>query len=188
MAQGWKPGAISKGLLKKLNKAKQQTQQLLRKKPPKKTNKKKVEDKPTLIICKRNGEYHVEMQASPEDSNANVDQTQCGPLVYRISREDNEERIQKRLRKRQRIVKKAIDKVWADPYHPEACKQTCLRAYNEAMGLSDLTNTEYTCSEEDENGVCSYCGDEEDDDDSSDASSLDLEWEIHFSPPIAAQA
>lgn len=179
---GWKPGAISNRLLKQLNKAKRQTQPEQGIKPKKKV-KKRIEDKPTLIISKKNGEYRVEMQVSPEDSDVNVDQ--CSPLVYRIGREDTEERIQKRLRRRQRLIKEAVDKVWVDPYHPEVCEKTCLRAYKEAVGLADPNNPECTCTvAEEKEDVCSCCNSVEDDD-SSQCSSLDLEWEIHFSPPIA---
>lgn len=188
MAQGWRPGAISNRLLRKLNKAKRETLPVLRTKPTKKT-KKRIEDKPTLIICKKNGEYRVEMQVSPEDSETNVNQST--PLVYKITSEYNDERVQKRLRKQRRLVKEAVDKVWVDPYHPELCEKTCLRAYKQAIGLYDPNNPECTCSDEEEKEeVCSCCDDEEDgdDDESSECSSLDLEWEIHFSPPIAYQA
>ncbi|KAH9629280.1 hypothetical protein HF086_008362 [Spodoptera exigua] len=180
--QGWRPGAISNRLLKKLNKARRQTHPVEKAKPTKKT-KKRVIDKPTLIICKRRGEYRIEMQVSPADNEVNMDH--CSPLIYRISREDNEERVEKQQRKRHRIIKKAVDKVWEDPYHPEACEKTCLKAYKQAIGLYD-SNDESSLSEQEENESCSCCNGE--DDDSSDASSLDLEWEIHFSPPIASQS
>lgn len=185
IAQGWRPGAISKRLLRKLNKAKRKPDTVQRVKPTKKT-KKRVEDKPTLIICKRNGEYRVEMQVSPENSETNVDQ--CTPMVYKITREDNDERIQKRLRKRQRLVKEAVDRAYVDPYHPEACEKICLKVYKQAIGL-DPNKPECICSDEEEEveEECSCCNAEEYED-SSDCSSLDLEWEIHFSPPIAYQA
>ena len=181
---GWKPGAISNRLLKKLNKVKRQTQPEQGVKPKKKA-KKRIEDKPTLIISKKNGEYRVEMQVSPEDSELNVDH--CSPLIYRIGREDTEERIQKRLRRQQRLVKEAVGKVWVDPYHPEICEKTCLRAYKEAVGLADPNKPECTCTVvAEEEDVCSCCNSVEEDDDTSECSSLDLEWEIHFSPPIAS--
>ncbi|KAJ8722418.1 hypothetical protein PYW07_003598 [Mythimna separata] len=166
-----------------MDKIKQKQQPVPRVKPKAKSNKKTVEDKPTLIICKKKGEYHVEMQACPENSEVNTNQ--YDPLVYRISREGNEERIQQRLRKKQRLVEEAVKKAWVDPYHPEICEKTCLRAYREAIGLSNPNNPDCNCSvEEEEEDKCSCCVDEED---SSDCSSLDVEWEIHFSPPIASQ-
>ncbi|XP_050558855.1 uncharacterized protein LOC118266748 isoform X4 [Spodoptera frugiperda] len=181
--QGWRPGAISNQLLKQLNKVRMETHPVEKAKPTKKT-KKRIVDKPTLIICKRRGEYRVEMQVSPEDSEMNIDH--CSPLIYRISREDNEERIEKRLRKRHRLIKKAVDEVWEDPYHPEVCEKSCLKAYKQAIGQSDYS-PECNCSEEEQDDESCSCCDGEDDD-TSDASSLDLEWEIHFSPPIASQS
>ncbi|CAB3239193.1 unnamed protein product [Arctia plantaginis] len=183
VAQGWKPGAISKRLLRKLNKAKKSKLPVRKVKVAKKV-KKNVEGKPTLIVCKMNGAYHIEMQVSSANSDTNIDQ--CSPLKYTIQNEDNEERIQKRLRKRQRLIKEAVNKVWSDPYHPDVCEKTCLKAYKQAVGLLpyDPNNPECTCSndEESEDSISCFC---EESDTSSEGGSLDLQWEIHFTPPSA---
>lgn len=183
VAQGWKPGAISKRLLRKLNKAKKLKLPVREVKVAKKI-KKNVEEKPTLIVCKMNGAYHIEMQVLPENSNTNIDQ--CSPLKYTVKSEDNEERIQKRLSKRHRLIREAVEKVWSNPYHPEICEKTCLKAYKQAIGILpyDPNNPECTCcsGEESEDSVSCFC---EESDTSSEGSSLDLQWEIHFTPPSA---
>lgn len=144
-----------------------------------------MEDKPTLIICKMNGEYHIEMQVSPQNSNTRVHTENYSPLIYKIKTEDNEKKLLKRERKRQRLVKRAVDEVWSDPYHPEFCEKTCAKAYKQAVGILpyDPTNPDCTCSHEEveESHTCSCY----ESDSSSDDSSLDLQWEIHFTPPIA---
>lgn len=185
--KGWKPGAISKRLLCKLNKAKRQTSAVETSKPLKKL-KKRTETKPTLIICKVNGEYRVEMQTAPENNEGSNEQ--YTPLVYKIAKADNKDKLAKLELKRRQLVKEIIGD-FEDPYHPDVCEKTCLKAYKQAIGLLPLdpNRPDCTCSDgaagQDslkESCHCYY------DDVSSDCSSMDIDWEIHFSPPIASHS
>ncbi|XP_060800453.1 uncharacterized protein LOC106137708 [Amyelois transitella] len=129
------------------------------------------------------------MQVNPENSESNDNQT-YSPLIYKIARPNNEERVMKLERKKRRLVKEAVGN-WPDPFHPEYCERTCLKAYKQAVGLLpyDPNNPECSCEEakyNDDEDVCSCC--EEDDDSlSSDCSSLDINWEIHFTPPCLSK-
>ncbi|XP_049867255.1 uncharacterized protein LOC126367669 [Pectinophora gossypiella] len=182
---GWRPGAISKRLLQKLNQAKLNRSIVARIKRTKKLKKpSSSEEKPTLIVAKRNGEYIVEMQTFDETSEG---KEPCKPLIYKIASANNEEKIRKRELKTQRLIDKTAEKIWSDPYHPEVCETTCLKAYKQAIGLLpyDPNNPECICPEDmqseatEEEEVVSY------EDDSSDCSSLDVDWELHFTPPGA---
>lgn len=184
ISRGWKPGAISKRLLSILNKAKSHQYNVQMSKPVKKA-KKRVEEKPTLIVCKRNGEYIIEMQVEPGKDEVNVDN--CSPLIYKIAPEDNEDRIKGKERKQRRLIRKAVKEVWSDHYDPDICqKNACFKAYQHAIGLLpyDPNNSVCNCPEEkdadDDLNSCSW----DDIDVSSECSSLDVDWEIHFSPPI----
>lgn len=150
---------------------------------PLKKAKKRAETKPTLIICKVNGEYRVEMQVTAENSEGT--QEVYNPLVYKIAKASNKDKIAKLERKKRRLIKEAVEEVWEDPYHPEYCERTCLRAYKQAVGLLpyDPNNPDCTCDYEGEEPVSSSSCSCEDDDVSSDCSSLEADWEIHFTPP-----
>ncbi|KAJ2953007.1 hypothetical protein O0L34_g7388 [Tuta absoluta] len=183
LANGWRPGAISKRLLHKLNKAKQNTSTVLNKKPLKKQRKREYEEKPALIVAKRNGEYIVEMQVNDK----NDDNTPCKPLIYKIASPDREERMKLRALKTQRLIEKARKEVIAtDWYNPDACEQKCGKAYKMATGAYeyDQAMAECICPEDmiDSNDP-STMTESSSEVDSSDYSSLDLDWEIHFTPP-----
>lgn len=144
---------------------------------PAKKSKRRIDDKPTLIICKRNGEYVVEMKNDALDKN-----TACNPLVFEIASADNEDKIRARARKKRRLINRAVDEVWTDPYNPDACRDVCYKVYKQAIGLDPFGpyDPECNCLEQElETESCS-CGTLE-----SDCSSLDVDWEIHFSPPSA---
>lgn len=177
---GWRPGAVTKRVLKHLNRAKKRST-IAQQSAPAKKQKHQVEDKPTLIICKRNGEYIVEMQAESQDK-----RTPCEPLVYKIAAADNAKKVKAKARKERRLVRKAVGAVWSDPYNPDACKETCYKVYKQAIGFDpfDPCNPECVCPEEyvDDLDSCS-CSEGTDAD--SEASSLDVDWEIHFTPPSA---
>lgn len=184
MAKGWRPGAITRRLLRKLNQAKLRRNAAEDSKYPLKKAKKRPDNKPTLMICKVKGEYIVEMQVTGENSEGTVEQ--YNPLVYRIAKTNNEEKVAKLERKRRRLVREAVGDVLRDAYRPDVCERTCLRAYKQAVGLLpfDPNNPECICDEEDapapEPSPSCSCGD---DDISSDCSSMDIDWEIHFTPP-----
>lgn len=176
---GWRPGAVSKHLLKKLNKAKNRSAAKEQSAPIKK-QKKQVTDKPTLIISKCNGEYIVEMQAEGDKRKS------CNPLMYKITTADNQEKVKAKARKERRLVRRAVGSVWSDPYNPEACTDTCYKVYKQAIGFDPFNpcNPECVCPDEyvDDLDSCS-CSDDMDID--SEASSLEVDWEINFTPPNA---
>ncbi|CAH0721997.1 unnamed protein product, partial [Brenthis ino] len=168
--QGWKPGAVSKKLLRVLNKAKLRKSKVESIKPMRRF-KKQVDDKPTLIVCKRNGTYHIEMQAtnSKEDSNGAYK-----PLLYKIESTNNKAKIRQKEMLRKRLIRGAVKEIWSDPYHPELCEQICLKSYDEeAIGVFPKEECE------DEEGPCDISCYEEDD-----ISSFEIDWEIHFTPPL----
>ncbi|KAM3961312.1 uncharacterized protein ACR2FA_004650 [Aphomia sociella] len=181
VAQGWRPGAISTRLLGKLNKAKLQKSAVELEKPSKKS-KKRIDNKPALIISKIDGEYKIEMQVTPPLEST---QDYCSPLVYKITKANNEDRIKKLEKKKQRLIRNAVGDVWCDLYHPDVCERTCQKAYKRTIGLLpfDANNSDRIC-ESDEEGMeninSCLCDDEND---SSNCSSTDINWEIHFSPP-----
>lgn len=109
---------------------------------------------------------------------------QYKPLKYTIASASNQEKIERRERKRERLIQLAFKNVFSDPYHPEDCQKTCLKAYKQAVGLLPYgsNNPECTCSDvgEELSPEENYSALEE-----TDESSLDLDWEIHFTPPIA---
>ncbi|CAG9784015.1 unnamed protein product [Diatraea saccharalis] len=185
VANGWKPGAISKCLLRKLKKAKLRRHAVESSKPTKKA-KKRTEAKPTLIVCKVNGEYRIEMQTSPENNEGNNEQ--YSPLVYKIAKPSNKDKLAKLQLKKRCLVKEIIGD-FEDPYHPEICEKTCLKAYKQAIGLlpNDHNNPECSCGDcvQEESSESCHC---EYDDVSSDCSSMDIDWEIHFSPPITSHS
>ncbi|KAI5641720.1 hypothetical protein NE865_06024 [Phthorimaea operculella] len=180
LTNGWRPGAISKRLLHKLNKAKQNTSTVSNKKPLKKQKKRENEDKPALVVAKRNGEYIVEMQVN----NKNDDNTPCKPLIYKIASPDREERMKLRALKTQKLIEKARKEIATDWYNPDACEQKCGKAYKMATGAYeyDQAMADCICPEDmiDSNDASTA---ESSSVDSSDYSSLDLDWEIHFTPP-----
>lgn len=163
-----------------MNAAKLLTSEIARRKPAKKS-KKRAEEKPTLIVAKKAGQYFVELQVDAENE-GNYEQYK--PLIYKIASADNEEKVRKRKRREQRLIKETFNKVFTDPYHPEVCEQTCLKAYRQAMGVTpyDPNRPVCVCPEEIEEVDTATL---DSDDDSSDYSDLDLDWEIHFTPPIA---
>ncbi|XP_063359189.1 uncharacterized protein LOC134648631 [Cydia amplana] len=176
VAQGWKPGAVSKYILRKLKRATLRSAAVADSAPVKKS-KMKCGDKPTIVIKKKDGEYSVEMQVTSENEQNCV---VYDPLVYKIASASNEERVRRRERKARRLIKNMV-KEFDDPFHPDVCQQTCVRGYKEIIGVfdsecqGDVGSVTESCS----------CEDEQDQEQDSDGSSLDLDWEIQFSPPNA---
>ncbi|KAJ0180762.1 hypothetical protein K1T71_004166 [Dendrolimus kikuchii] len=125
------------------------------------------------------------MQVAPSNKDSNEEYT---PIIYRIARENNEDYVKQKKRKERRLIRQMVKNVWQDPYHPEICEETCLKAYKQAIGAVpfDPNNLECICPEEKDVETIASCSCD-DADVSSDCSSLDLDWEIHFSPPIACQ-
>lgn len=124
------------------------------------------------------------MQVKPENSEDN--NQQCSPLIYRIARANNMDRVRRLERKRLRLIKQVVGD-WTDPYHPEVCETRCLKAYQQAMGILpfDPNNPDCICEDQDNKEVLESCSCEDDETDiSSDCSSLDIDWEIHFTPPF----
>lgn len=112
--------------------------------------------------------------------------TVCNPLVYKIATADNLQKVKARARKERRLIRKTVREVWSDPYHPEVCQTTCYKAYKQAIGLDpyDPYNPECICPEEDYFEDLDSCSCIDTDAD-SECSSLDVDWEIHFTPPSA---
>ncbi|KAG6438905.1 hypothetical protein O3G_MSEX000316 [Manduca sexta] len=110
--------------------------------------------------------------------------TEYTPVVYKIANESNAERQRLNEMHRRRVIRKAVDEVWSDPYHPELCEDICYKTYQQAIGLMPYhaNNPDCICSDEDIETIASCSCD--DVDVNSDSSS-DVEWEIQFSPPNA---
>lgn len=163
--------------MRQLNAAKLRASETEQRKPLKRF-KKRPEDKPTLIVAKKAGAYYVELQVDAEAEGSYEHHT---PLIYKIASANNEEKIRKRKRREQRLINETFNRVFTDNFHPELCEQTCLKAYRQALGVPsyDSSTPESTCSEEVDTVTL------ESDIESSDDSDLDLDWEIHFTPPIA---
>ncbi|KPJ19084.1 hypothetical protein RR48_12595 [Papilio machaon] len=180
VSKGWKPGAISKRLLRKLNKAKRSKLVVQEVKHTKKTKKRK-EEKATLIISKIDGEYKIEMQAMPDGNDESLEQ--FTPLIYKIANADNEDRKNKKERLKRRILRRAAKDI-KDSYNPKACDEICLNAYKHAVGIlkSDdyFTGVKKDMEKGDILDSCS-CSDIE----LSSCTSSEVDWEIHFSPPLS---
>lgn len=137
----------------------------------------RIEEKPALVVSKRDGEYRIEMNApNHKDSVAYT------PLIYRIEAASNKARIEKKNRKQRRLIRAAVKETWNDPYHPEYCENVCLPAYKRVIGL-ETDREAYDYNDERDELSCS-CSDEEV---SSSCSSSDVDWELQFSPPSAFQ-
>ncbi|XP_050345334.1 uncharacterized protein LOC126770163 [Nymphalis io] len=171
----WKPGAVSKRLLKVLNKAKIRKSTVEAIKRTRRV-KKKIEEKPTLIVSKNNGKYHIEMQVTSENSKYNTERYM--PLIYEIESTNNKDKIKQRERLQRRLVKAAVKNVWSDPYHPEACENICAKTYNRVIGDLPLG---VNCNDEEIETINSSCEDEEV---NISTTSSDVNWEIHFTPPL----
>lgn len=118
------------------------------------------------------------MQTTAENDN-------CKPLIYKIAKENNSEKIRARTRKEKRLIQEAIEEVWSDPYHPEACDAVCHKAYQQTLGIFpgdpyfEERRPEAVYSTSSPSASCSC-----DAVSISTDSSLDVDWEIHFTPPI----
>lgn len=112
------------------------------------------------------------MQAtnSKEDSNGPYK-----PLLYKIESTNNKTKIRKKEMLQKRLIRDAVKEIWSDPYHPELCEEICLKSYEEAIGVFP----EEEC--EDGEGTCDISSYEEDD---ISISSSEIDWEIHFTPPL----
>nr|AON96575.1 hypothetical protein [Bicyclus anynana] len=163
-----------------LNKAKSQKSTAETVKRTKRT-KKQTEDKPTLIVCKRSGQYHVELKATPDNPDECTEQ--CTPLIYKIESDNNKVKIKKRDKIQKRLIKAAVNEVWSDPYQPEACEDICLPAYQRAMGVFPESGDDYVPNKFPKDPDSCSCDDEEI---SSTCNSSEVEWEIHFTPPIVS--
>lgn len=155
-----------------LNRAKQRTS-IAQSNIPLKKSKTKGVDKPLLIISKKQGEYNVEMQVASDQGPSDYK-----PLIYKIASASNEEKVRRRAEKERRLVRNVINE-YRDPYHPQLCEQICYCAYKDAVGFFDDV-PEVNKPGEPLTECLSSCEDE-----GSDCSSLDVDWEIHFTPPIA---
>lgn len=176
---GWKPGAISKRLLRKLNEAKR-SKYIVKEMRQTKRTKKRFEQKPTLVISKQDGEYRIEMQVTPEANDALSER--YSPLVYRVAKANNEDRNKKKERIKRRLLRRVAKDIFSDAYDPNVCDNVCLEAYKQAVGLPSRGD-ELTCMRHaDQDALlnsCS-CSDEEV---SSSCTSSEVDWEIQFSPP-----
>ncbi|CAG5051143.1 unnamed protein product [Parnassius apollo] len=181
--EGWRPGAISKRLMKKLYEAKRKKSVVEEIKQIKKA-KKRIENKPTLMISKRDGEYRVEIQTTPAFNV--LSREEYSPLIYRIAKADNEDRIKKKNRIKRRLVRRATNDIWIDNNNTKDCDNVCLEAYKQAVGLpnSGGKSFENHCSELEAIDMPDSCFCSDNDISSSCASS-EVDWEIHFSPPSA---
>lgn len=141
--------------------------------------KKKIEEKPTLKISKIDGKYQIEMQVTPEKFEENVEQ--YDPLIYEIESVNNKSKIKKKERLQRRLVRAAVKDVWSDPYHPDACKNICLDTYERAIDIMPLERNFKAIEEEIETVNSCSC---EDDEVSGSCSSSEVNWEIHFTPPL----
>lgn len=160
-----------------LNKAKLRKSTVETIKPTRRT-KKKIEEKPTLKISKIDGKYHIEMQVMPEKFEENVER--CDPLIYEIESVNNKSKIKKKERLQRRLIRAAVKKVWSDTYNPDACKNICLDTYERAFDTLPLEGN-YKAIEEVETVNSCSC---EDDEVSVSCSSSEVNWEIHFTPPL----
>ncbi|XP_011549567.2 uncharacterized protein LOC105381523 [Plutella xylostella] len=142
---------------------------------PAKKPKKKEEEKPTLTVSKVAGEYRVELQVRDEKQ-----KNKYTPLIYKIASANNEEKIKKKERYEQRLIDKVWDK-FEDPVHPDVCQTRCLKAYQQAIG--QLPAGECICPQSEVVDV-DRSDSSDDEDTSSYCSSLDVDWEIHFTPPF----
>ncbi|CAH2246444.1 jg25513 [Pararge aegeria aegeria] len=142
-----------------------------------KRTKKNVENKPTLIVGKHNGQYHIELQATPESPD--LSPNQCTPLIYKIESAKDKAKLKRKDNIRRRLVNAAVKEVWSDPYHPEACEKVCLPAFQQTIGNFPETGDDHIFDEA-QNDFDSSC---DDGDISSSCNSSEVNWEIHFTPP-----
>lgn len=143
--------------------------------------KKQKEDKPTLTVCKLNGQYHVELQATPAFPEECL--SQLSPLIYTIESLDRKAKLKKKDYIKKKLVEAAVNEAWSDPFHTEACENKCLPAYNLAVGFSpEIGDYNKIAEEEIYSGSCLS-----DDEVSSSCNSSEVDWEIHFTPPISCQ-
>ncbi|XP_045532518.1 uncharacterized protein LOC123720090 isoform X4 [Pieris brassicae] len=165
---GWKPGAISKRLLKMLNKAKLRKSVVTEIKQVKR-QKKLTAPKPLITVGKTNGQYHIEMQVSENDEHT--------PLIYDIESVNNKAKLRKREKLQKYLTSNAVKKVWSDPFHPQNCENVCLKSFYEAMGMTARETVPENIEEN-----CCTCKNEEV---SSSCDSSEADWVIHFTPPIS---
>lgn len=132
---------------------------------------KRTEAKPLIIVGKTNGRYHIEMQVS-ENYEKHT------PLVYKIESVNNKGKLKKREKVITDLTSAAIKQVWSDPFHPKDCENICLKDFYEAMRTrapgfdAENNKEEESCSCADEEIIYS-------------CDSSEVDWEIHFTPPIA---
>ncbi|CAH2073200.1 unnamed protein product, partial [Iphiclides podalirius] len=176
---GWKPGAISKRLLKKLNEAKRSKSVVEEMKQTKRT-KKRYGHKPTLIISKKDGEYRIQMQAMAEGNDATTER--YSPVIYRIAKADNEDRKRKKDRITRRLARRAVKDILPDSYDPKACNNVCLEAYKQAVGLPNSYDEPSNLHENNQDILLDSCSCSENDVSSS-CTSSEIDWEIQFTPP-----
>ena len=155
-----------------LNKAKLRKPKVEITKPLKRV-KKQIEDKPTLVVCKRNGAYHIQMQPS---IGTNDNNTPYKPLVYKIGSTNNMAKIQKKEMFKNDLIRDAVKGIWSDFYYPELCEQACLKVLADTIDLPE----EYYDEETDINeyGTC------DEKEDCLSYKSSEIDWEIQFTPPL----
>ncbi|CAF4958766.1 unnamed protein product [Pieris macdunnoughi] len=134
-----------------------------------KRQKKHTEPKPLITVGKTNGKYHIEMQVSENDEHT--------PLIYDIESVNNKAKLRKREKLQKYLTSNAVKNVWTDPFHPQNCENICLKSFYEAMGIT----APETVPENIEENSCT-CEDEEV---SSSCDSSEVDWVIHFTPPIS---
>lgn len=146
-----------------------------------KRGKKQVIDKPLLVVSKQDGVYSVRMEVT---NNENSQESKTyEPLIYKICKADNDEKIKRREKITRKLIREEI-KDWKDPYHPEVCNTTCLKAYRQAIGLPVTSDCELDDFVKIPAAKVSDSG-SLDEDIESNCSSLDVDWEIKFTPPHA---
>lgn len=155
MKNGWKPGAISKRLLRIFNAGKLRDATSIKSKPAEKP-KKDAKDKPTVLITKLDGRYCLEMQVRD-----GVSLKEYQPLKYSITSSSHDAQIKRNSEKRQRYSNKtALDGVSLDSQRSEL--DICRRSNR----LDDQSENNLSFEE----------------DFSSECSSI-FYWELQYSPP-----
>lgn len=121
------------------------------------------------------------MQAIPDGNEESP--VQYTPLVYKIANANNEDRKKKKEKIKRRILRRAAKDI-KDCYDPKACDKMCFDAYKYAIGISKADDNFPDLKKDMERGdvldSCS-CSDVE----MSSCTSSEVDWEIHFSPPLS---
>ncbi|KOB65426.1 Uncharacterized protein OBRU01_22777 [Operophtera brumata] len=189
----WRPGAANKILVRRYR-ALREGVEGAKKKRGLMQRKKKPDNKPTLIVKKKDGEYIVQMEVFKKYSKDRLlfqnPYEDKPPLIYSIGKTAEEKaNIQKQRDRRERRETRRKSRLLQSTFR-DKCQEICLKAYNQAIGILPLPNPNdpecpcYTQSPQNVTPPIDSCSCSDVGTISSSDTDRD-EWEIQFSPPAA---